>query len=451
MPVTDVTPLLRNEYDEDTLSNVPIAHAHLKDLKSEPEPPSAKKWQIAATFYSFLVVGATDGAYGLRQYYHANYLTISIVLLSPVIGYLFAAFANNAIHIRYGQRGIAMLGPGLHTIAFLAVALHPPYPVLILAFVLAGLGSGLVDAGWNAWIGSMPDSNGIMGSLHGFYGLGAALSPVVATSVINRLGWQWYGFYYLMGLASALELCSSAAAFWSKTGERYRLNHKTYAESEICRPGEENAEDRLPDERKRSPIVQALGNPSSWLISMFIFLYAGIEISLADWILTLLVDDRNQTPYIGSMLTFSYWGGLTLGRIVIGFLIPFLKSGKGIVATCLVITIICHLVFTFKTDLVASAIVIPLLGFFLGPLFPEAVIMQTKLVHKNLHVAAVGFACALGSAGGCVFPFLVGVLANEYGIRMLQPAVLVMLLLCLACWWLLPRPSEDTAEIRTVQ
>lgn len=375
------------------------------------------------------------------------------MLLSPVIGYLFAALANNAIHIRYGQRGIAMLGPGLHTIAFLAVALHPPYPVLILAFVLAGLGSGLVDAGWNAWIGSMPDSNGIMGSLHGFYGLGAALSPVVATSVINRLGWQWYGFYYLMALASALELCSSAAAFWSKTGERYRLNHKTYSESEICPPGpgEEVAEERLPDERKRSPIVQALGSPSSWLISMFIFLYAGIEISLADWILTLLVDHRNQTPYIGSMLTFSYWGGLTLGRIVIGFLIPFLKSGKGTVATCLVITILCHLIFTFKTDLVASAIVIPLLGFFLGPLFPEAVIMQTKLVHKNLHVAAVGFACALGSAGGCVCPFLVGVLANEYGIQVLQPVVLVMLLLCLACWWLLPRPSEDTAEIRTVQ
>lgn len=66
-PVTDVTPLLRNEYsslrstaDEDT--NVPIVH--LNDLKSEP--PSAKKWQIAATFYSFLIVGATDGAYGVR-------------------------------------------------------------------------------------------------------------------------------------------------------------------------------------------------------------------------------------------------------------------------------------------------------------------------------------------------------------------------------------------------
>jgi fucose permease len=112
-------------------------------------------------------------------------------------------------------------------------------------------------------------------------------------------------------------------------------------------------------------------------------------------------------------------------------------------------SIIFHLIFSIKTDLVTSVIAVPLLGFFLGPLFPEAVIMQTKLVHKRLHVAAVGFACALGSAGGCAFPFLVGAVANTWGIQVLQPIVLAMLLLCLTFWLLLPRPPADIAEDRT--
>jgi fucose permease len=341
-----------------------------------------------------------------------------------------------------------MIGPGLHVIAFTLVALHPPYPVLVLVFILAGLGSGLVDAGWNAWIGSMPDSNGIMGSLHSFYGLGAALAPLVATSVINKSGWRWYGFYYLMAFAAVIEFCTSTAAFWSKTGDEYRLTHQTHSEPETGAVGD-NSEATRADDKRRNPMIQALGNPSTWLISMFIFLYAGIEISLADWILTLLVDVRHQTPYVGSMITFGYWGGLTLGRIVLGFLIPFLKTGKGMVTTCLAMTIILHLLFSIRTDLVTSAIVVPLLGFFLGPLFPEAVIMQTKLVHKRLHVAAVGFACALGSAGGCAFPFLVGAIANTWGIQTLQPIVLAMLLLCLMFWLLLPRPSVDVAKDQT--
>jgi len=381
----------------------------------------------------------------LRIYYHANYLTVSILLLSPVVGYALAALANNTIHIRYGQRGIAILGPGLHVIAFLALAMHPPYQVLIFVFVLAGLGSGLVDAGWNVWIGSMPDSSGIMGSLHSFYGLGAAMAPVIANAVITKLGWQWYGFYLLMALASLIELVSSTAAFYSQTSEQYRLQHGNHSEPEILHD-QAIPKDSLPNKIWSSPVVKALRNSSTWIISMFIFLYAGMEISLADWIMTLTIDHRGQTPFVGSMLTFAFWAGLTFGRIVVGFLIPVIGNSKSVITTCLIIAILSHLVFTLRSDLATSAVMVPLLGFSLGPLFPEAVIMQTKLIDRSLRVAAVGFACALGSAGGCVFPFLVGVVANAYGIQMLLPIVMVMLLLSLVCWWLLPRPAMDDTD-----
>jgi len=337
------------------------------------------------------------------------------------------------------------MGPGLHLVAFVSAAQHPPYPLLVFVCMLAGLGSGLVDAGWNAWIGAMSNSSGIMGSLHSFYGVGAALAPVVATSVIAREGYSWYHFYYLMALIALIEFGTSTAAFWSQTGQKYRAklqkNHEPEANS-VCDDSE-----MLPaGPRKRNPMIQALGNSSTWLISLFIFLYAGIEISLADWILTLLVDEREQSPFAGSMVTFGYWGGLTLGRVVIGFLIPLFNTGKGVVTACLVMTISMHLIFSLKADFITSTIAVPLLGFFLGPLFPEAVIMQTKLVPKSLHVAAVGFSCALGSAGGCVLPFLVGAVANTRGIWILQPVVLAALLLSLALWLAVPSLPVDKNE-----
>ena len=65
--------------------------------------------------------------------------------------------------------------------------------------MLAGFGNGLADAAWNAWIGNMANPNEVLGFLHAFYGLGAVLSPLIATTMItkgNRL--PWYYFYYVM-------------------------------------------------------------------------------------------------------------------------------------------------------------------------------------------------------------------------------------------------------------
>ncbi|KAL9628310.1 MAG: hypothetical protein Q9164_007323 [Protoblastenia rupestris] len=352
-----------------------------------------------------------------------------------------AACVNNTIHFYLGQRGIAILGPGLHIVAFACAALHPPYAILVAICMLAGLGSGLIDAGWNAWIGAMENSNGIMGLLQSCYGLGAALVPVIATSITTTRGRPWYEFYYLMTLLAIVELCTSTAAFWSATGASYRLTHQADPLLDTAAVGYQ-PESRQAADKRGNALLQALGNVSTWLISLFIFVYAGIEISLADWIFTVLVDVRHNSPYAGSMVTFGYWGGITLGRILIGFLASYFQTGKATVTACLVMSVAMHLLFSLKTDLVTSAISTALLGFFLGPLFPEAVVMQTRLVHKRLHVAAVGFACALGSAGGCVFPFTIGAIAQVKGIQILHPTVLAMLMLCLACWLALRNPSR---------
>lgn len=41
--------------------------------------------------------------------------------------------------------------------------------------LLPGLGSGLQDSAWNAWVGNMQNANELLGFLHGVYGLGATM------------------------------------------------------------------------------------------------------------------------------------------------------------------------------------------------------------------------------------------------------------------------------------
>ena len=59
----------------------------------------------------------------------------------------------------------------------------------------------------------------------------------------------------------------------------------------------------------------------------------------------------------------------------------------------LISCIITQLIFYTVDDFITSAIAVILLGFFLGLLFPEAMIAQMKILLKRLHVAVVVFVC----------------------------------------------------------
>lgn len=134
----------------------------------------------------------------IESYYNLTYIVVSLIFFSPLAGYALAAFLNSTIHIRFGQRGVAIIGPCCHILAYLGIALHPPYPALVAIFILAGFGNGLEDAAWNAYLGDFANANEVLGFLHGFYGVGAVLSPLAATSLITKAGWPWYAFYYIM-------------------------------------------------------------------------------------------------------------------------------------------------------------------------------------------------------------------------------------------------------------
>jgi hypothetical protein len=48
-----------------------------------------------------------------------------------------AAITNNLMHTKFGQRGIAIVGPSCHLISYIVLSLHPPYPVLVISMYLS--------------------------------------------------------------------------------------------------------------------------------------------------------------------------------------------------------------------------------------------------------------------------------------------------------------------------
>jgi fucose permease len=106
-------------------------------------------YRLPAIFFAFTIMGMNDATYGaiipyLEDYYGLSYTVISLVFLSPFVGYNLSAILNNAMHMRFGRRGIAFMGPLCHVIAYIIIVLHPPFPVLVVSFIFAGFGNGIL-------------------------------------------------------------------------------------------------------------------------------------------------------------------------------------------------------------------------------------------------------------------------------------------------------------------
>ncbi|GLA69376.1 hypothetical protein AtubIFM55763_009328 [Aspergillus tubingensis] len=411
----------------------PSTEEAIVQQKQKWNDPPINRWRLLATFISFTVVGANDGVYGalvpyLREDYNLSTTVVSLIFVTPFAGYTIATLIVNKIHMTLGQRGIAIIGPLCHIIPYVIMAIHPPWPAMLAVYVIVGLGNGLIDAAWNSWIADMANANAMMGVLQAFYGLGATISPLVGTQMIKS-GLRWNYFYYTLLGASVLDLMVSSTLFWKENAASYRAkNH------------------RSSDSGGGSRTTEAMKSPITWLIAVWLFVYMGVEVSVGGWVVDFMVQVRHGEPYESGLIPTGFWAGVTVGRLVLGFVNDWLGERIAI-SIYLVISIALELIFWLVPQFIVSAVAVSLLGFFTGPLFPAAIVVAAKLLPKHLHTPGIGLASALAGGGGAILPFVAGAISGARGVQSLQSFVLALLIALIAIWVLLPRRKHHAYAV----
>lgn len=133
----------------------------------------------------------------LSTHYALNDLHVSFIFLVIPLGYVIAATLNPLIHNQFGQRGIAFLGPVLQIVSATAVGLHPRFGVLLAAFAVMAMGTGLLDGSWCAYAAGMPNAGFVSGLLHGSFSVGAAAGPFCVGAAMEK-GMSWWVWYYAL-------------------------------------------------------------------------------------------------------------------------------------------------------------------------------------------------------------------------------------------------------------
>ena len=294
---------------------------------------------------------------------------------------------------------------------------HPPYPAVLVFLVLVAYGNGLEDAGLNAFIGGLQSANELLGFLHGCYGLGGVIAPLIATTMITKGGLGWWTFSYVLLGAAIIELIIFPLSFKTADAKTYREEHAK--------------------ENTGSTTSETLRNRIVWICAVFLLIYVGVEVSLGGWVVTFMLQIRGTGKFDAGISATAFWLGITIGRVILGFVTGRIGE-KLAILIYLGCAIGLHLVFYLVPSMYASFVAVSFEGFFLGPLFPAAIVATTKLLPSHLHVSGVGFAAAIGASGACLLPFAVGAIAQSKGVQVLMPIVLAFLAADAAVWFMLP-------------
>ncbi|KAK6826182.1 hypothetical protein PG987_013676 [Apiospora arundinis] len=354
------------------------AHASIRDDQED----GSNALKLAAAMYCFAVLGMFVSTTGVilssvkADYGDLSDAKVSLLFLAAPVGYLVAAQLNRHIHLRYGRRGIAVFGPLMHIAQAAIVALHPPFPVVFLAWVVGSLGHGTVDGSVCAWAGDLESASAASG--------------------------QWYEWFYILGAVSILELIIMTFAFRADDAKSYGKHINDFVTPLLS----SGTSARTPSRYKN--IV--------WICASFLPVYVGTESLITGWIVAYMERIRHMSLYAASLCSTAFGLGMAIGRLVLG-LVTEKFSVRRAVPVYIICAIAFNVLFAFSPMAAPSSetpavVLISLVGFCLGPLFPSAIVLLVQLLPRHLHVRAVSVVALVGQVGAALLPFGLGVMAE---------------------------------------
>lgn len=395
--------------------------------RTDSEAHAQQRLRVGLSFFAFILIGANDGAVGILlpsviAHYGIDKATAGLLFAASTLGYLIAAFTSGLLLEWLGRRNMLALGTGGMMLGAAIFSTMPPFGVLFPVLFCIGFGVAILDAGLNAYIAGLPSSTGLLNYLHAFYGIGALIGPLVASTILAlALGWNTT---YLVWVAAGGVVLLGFLLLFQHDGR-----------APVAQVGAKQAQG------EGNILFVTLRMGLVWLAALFLLIYVGAEVSLGTWSYSLLTEDRNAAALISGWTVSGYWMGLTVGRIVLGRIAERAGAAR-LIQWCLVgVAVGVALVWVAPTVALA-AVGLWVTGFSLGPIFPSTIAVISERVAGRLQQSAIGFAASLGSLGAAFFPWLAGTLAQRVGLWTLLPFVGTLAVLMFALWMVLQHTNQ---------
>ncbi|KAJ0153215.1 Bypass of stop codon protein 6 [Colletotrichum tanaceti] len=390
--------------------------------------PYMNRYRLAAACLMIFGNGLNDSAPGalipyIEKHYDIGYAIVSLIFVGNALGFIFGAVFLESLRMRLGRARLLALAQAVITVGYAPILARGPFPLVVASFLLLGFGMSLNLAVSNVFCGSLRQATTALGFIHGAYGVGGTVGPLIATALVTAARVSWSTYYFIpMGLAAF----NGAFATWSFW--RY--------DADLPAPSRPDAAVDSSTTHLLS-MFHALKARVVLLGALFIFAYQGAEVSISGWVISFLIVVRGGDPDSVGYVTAGFWGGITIGRLFLSH--PAHRVGEKLfVALATIGAAVFQLLVWWVPNVVGPAVSVAIVGLLLGPIYPCAAAVFMRAMTGHERSSGMGVISAFGSSGGAVAPFTTGILAQAAGTWVLHPIAIGLFAVMMASWYVVP-------------
>ncbi len=321
----------------------------------------------------------------LRDRYQFSYSFSGTLVSVASIGNMTALLASGILPGILGEKATTLLLCSGYFLGYLLMFLTGKPAVLLLAFLLVGIAKGCAANKCTVLVGNNAEDRAkAMNLMNAWFSLGALLCPFLIaflqkkSSVLPMAGVSFFG------------LCLWAAFWYARIPG---LSAST---------GKEN----------RKTDYSFLRNTTFWLLAALLFCQNAAEYTVNGWIVTYYKNEHILSGAAAAYTVTVQWTMSLIARLLLAFRLKTRKPYKAMSVMGVGLTLM-YLVLLRMQTAVPALTALGLLSFSIAGVYPLAVASIGKMTSS----ASVGFILSFGGIGGILFPWLVGIIADLFGLR----------------------------------
>ena len=332
---------------------------------------------------------------------------ISMIVCGGTI--ISSLFSGKLIH-RFGTGKLTFVSVTMTALALLGFSAFPSFIWLCIMAIPLGLGAGSVDAALNNFVALHYEAKH-MSWLHCFWGVGATSGPIIMSLFLAKNNdWQ-KGFFTISLIQFALVfLLFITLPLWKKLEKN---------DSEVSNDDKENTE-------KISP----LKIPGVKLALVSFVCYCATESTAGLWGSSYLVNYKGFSADDAARGISLFYGGITLGRLLTGFL-TMKFNNRILIRSGQIICIIGAIFLLAPLPTYFSLIGLILVGLGCAPIYPCMLHETPTRFGTSASQSIMGIQMAFAYIGSTFMPPILGFIASKTSIAIFPYFLLFYMLIML--------------------
>ncbi len=362
---------------------------------------------LAVIYVSFVSLGLPDSLLGAAwpSIYPALGTSISsagILSMIIAVGTVVSSLLSDRVTRLWGAGKVNAFSVLLTAVALFGFSTSGSFGALCLWAIPYGLGAGAVDAALNNYV-ALHYKSRHMSWLHCMWGIGATLGPYAMGYALSH-GMGWTGGYRTISLVQfgLVAILFASLPLWKRQSKA--------ESSQGSRP---------------LPLRKALGIAGAKEMMLCFFCYSAVEQTTGLWAASYLNGACGFSTEISATFAGLFFVGITVGRILSGFMTMrlsddrMIRLGIGIIA-CGIVLLLLPVNALSLAGLVA-------IGLGCAPIYPCIIHSTPARFGAENSLAFVGIQMASAYVGTTLMPPLFGLVARNLNISLL-PAYLILFL-----------------------